>query len=1144
MSSMKLPKLHLGLVMALLAMIYCAESLVYVHFDHVPPKRSRFSTAIFRYSIINNHGQKLCKGFGCSFYCELDGHPLKSCSSDRIVFKNLTVNHGHKFLLNVSTSSGEKNSSSYYWYIDTIPPTAMITSETTYTNAANISIRIKFSEACTGRGGFKCTNASSCDIKINGPANIDPSTLQTVKPGNEYNLVVRLSPSETFGRIAIKMGESFCTDEAGNLFARSNDSILILHLDRRLVHADLRTLIPTYELEIEKGPRTVVATNKMNKLKFYVVFSAPLANSTEDVLNSLDVNSGYFVPISTVGHANRKFVFELKDLSRTDIVTVKLQSDTLISKSGNAVSPVTPVVFLYDATRPSIMLSTSSPGVTKEANFDVIVEFTKPVFNFDASCIEIGGGTVARFKQLSKALYLVTIEAVSQNVVTVFVPEGKVNDVAGNPNLPSMQLEVRHYLVPAISVALHSFVTASLLATSLAAGVLALSSASLAAIDGVTSGSTNAFITDPSRNLLGMAGHLQVFALSDWYSTNLPAEYSEVMKSLRWLIPREKLPWNKETSLIWPNYSSFVTSDYVLEKNRREYLGKEERRLSYVQSPKYIFSSRLPGIRQSNDATERTRFVKYGNLGKIDQMQTDIGSEFEVLSEQQNSNIASVASVPPLSSKEYFIYFLRGEPLSAANVVKKLENYEGWQDLEMNLFWLGVAVVGLIVMHFLALLFLRWRTGNSVHGLLSVPRFELFLLILMLPCIGQSAAFIIRGNTNAGIAVGALLLAVPAAFILSTFLFLVITVFMGNFFQYRELRTLDTNHSYCTKLSEFFFSGDTIGRWIPIEGMSSSLLLRSGILFENRKGPPKFISVDGNDLSTITKSTNSGRRGIGRMRALSLDSCNEEATYLERLLGCTRSAYIIFDLLRRVGLGILAGAYSSPSESQCTIALTITAVQFLYLFIIKPYIRGGVYLVESVSLLCEAVLFGLLFCSNRENRYKDQRIIGIVMLVLLFLSFVPQLLNEWYSLMKCILRHPQAQKPSFKAGLILVGKGLFLPLVPRKYWSRFMPDSSRPTTGLVPVVPPDPEIELENRNSKADQALFHPRRNDELKRSQGLKSDSKNEIKKLQELARASFSGKLRKSQEGSCSYAPREQSRLGETSINDSAPSSAGNKN
>ena len=83
---------------------------------------------------------------------------------------------------------------------------------------------------------------------------------------------------------------------------------------------------------------------------------------------------------------------------------------------------------------------------------------------------------------------------------------------------------------------------------------------------------------------------------------------------------------------------------------------------------------------------------------------------------------------------------------------------------------------------------------------------------------------------------------------------------------------------------------------------------------------------------------------------------------------------------------------------------------------------------------------------------------------------------------------------------------------------------SEPTTGFVPAAPPEPDIELENTSLKAKQPLFHSIRNDELK------SDPRNEIKKLRELARASFSGKLWKTEEGSCSYAPREQRRPDET--------------
>lgn len=49
-----------------------------------------------------------------------------------------------------------------------------------------------------------------------------------------------------------------------------------------------------------------------------------------------------------------------------------------------------------------------------------------------------------RFKEISKALYSLTILDVSQDMVSVMVPEGKAKDIAGNLNLASDQLEVRH----------------------------------------------------------------------------------------------------------------------------------------------------------------------------------------------------------------------------------------------------------------------------------------------------------------------------------------------------------------------------------------------------------------------------------------------------------------------------------------------------------------------------------------------------------------------------------------------------------------------------------------------------------------------------------------------------------------------------
>ncbi|KAE8723136.1 putative Fasciclin-like arabinogalactan protein [Hibiscus syriacus] len=470
----------------------------------------------------------------------------------------------------------------------------------------------------------------------------------------------------------------------------------------------------------------------------------------------------------------------LKNIApKTEIIAVKQQAGLLIVRTGTPVSTVNSLTFLY-------------------------VEFTKPVFSFEDSMIEVNGGRLIR-QELSIALYYLTVMAIANNMESVSIPEGKVNDISGNTNAASNILEIIHYSTAAISTALHSFVTAGVLAKTLAAATLSLSSTNLGAI-------------------------------ANWLLADQPIEYSETTKGLRWLIPRQKLPWKKNDRSFWP---------------------------------KNVYS--------------------------------------------------------------------REEPLSAGNVVKKLQNYKGGQDMEMNLFWLSIGFAILLMLHFALLVFLRWTIGAVARWMILVPRFELLLSILALPCISQSSALVIRGRTIEGFITGALLLAIPAAFILSVCLFLIVAVFTGSLVQYKEIR-------YGTAEEQCFC-----------------------ILFEDHKGPPIYIFVDQNDTNTMARRVGSGQHGIRRMRAVSSDDSHEEMKIPLpiRVLGCARSSYIVLDLLRRVCLGVIAGSsYWTHKSSQSLCALMVTLVQFICLFTLKPHIRRGVFIVESISLLSEACMFGL---SNRSS---------------------------------------------------------------------------------------------------------------------------------------------------------------------------------
>ncbi|BBH00535.1 hypothetical protein Prudu_010547 [Prunus dulcis] len=765
-----------------------AESTVLIRFDTAPPARSRYSSAVFRYSVLTLNGSNACNKNTCSVHCQLDGQNLSPCPAKVMVFKNLTVNRDHIFLLNVTTWDGDRNSSAYSWFIDTIPPTATIFSEKNYTSAEKLAIGIMFNEACTGKGGFRCLNSSNCDVIVDGPGRVQPSSLRMIKPSISYSLDVVLSLA-----------------------------------NRRPVLADLWTSVPAYELMINGVPRTILATNKMEDLNIFLDFSIPIINTTEQILNALVVNSGNLVPIHGRNQGNRRFKFQLRNISRTEIIKIELQAGLIIGRTGIPVSPIPSFTSLYDSMETNVGLSTSSPNVTKDRDINVIVEFTKPVFGFQASMVQVVGGRITRqvhmvaleiplamFRELSRALYSLNVLAVTEHTVSVAVPSGK-----------------------------------------------------------------------------GMVGHLQVFVLSDWLSVNQPIEYLETTKGLRWLIPRQKLPWKKDSTLVWPCQE------------------KLERKLS-------ISSHEVP-------------------------VPIEVDPKPGWLHGQHNMRMTPYGL--PLHSNEYFTYFLRGEPLSASNVIKGMGNYKGWEDLQMNLFWLGIGGGSLVLTHVLILLFLRWRLGPPARGILSVPRIRA-----------------LSSDCHA------------------TMYHSVLNICYESFVQYKEVKHVARKEPWTEKLWYFLTGRPSAGKWFYEEGLPSSFLLRFGILFESFQGPPLFIFVDQNEPNSISKWTGSGHSGIGRMRPVSLEDSTEEikTPLSKRLLGCARSSYIIVDLSRRVCLGIISGTYSSRKSSQSLFALAITLVQFMYLFTLKPYIKRGVHMAESVSLLCEVGIFALLININAQILSKQE----------------------------------------------------------------------------------------------------------------------------------------------------------------------------
>lgn len=66
------------------------------------------------------------------------------------------------------------------------------------------------------------------------------------------------------------------------------------------------------------------------------------------------------------------------------------------------------------------------------------------------------------------------------------------------------------------------------------------------------------------------------------------------------------------------------------------------------------------------------------------------------------------------------------------------------------MFWLAVLGGSWLLLHVLLLLILKFRKTNTekqkIYGALVFPRFEIFLIILALPCVCEASAALLKGN--------------------------------------------------------------------------------------------------------------------------------------------------------------------------------------------------------------------------------------------------------------------------------------------------------------------------------------------------------------------------------------------------------------
>ncbi|MBA0690101.1 hypothetical protein Goari_007797, partial [Gossypium aridum] len=890
----------------------------------------------------------------------MDDGSASDCGGRKILYSGLQDGN-HSFGVCVNGSRGAA-CTSYNWTVDTVPPTAYITSSTPFTNALNVSVNISFTESCSGGGGFRCSSVNDCNLLVYGAGQVVPSSLTVVEPNLKYLLLVSISSASRYGRLVLVMDRNFCTDATGNPFARSQNSSFYVHYDQRNVFVDLRAHVPEKLLQLRSETRTIQATNNYNNLKVYLYFSAPILNSSTEILSSLSISKGTLLPITGENHGNRRFGFMVANISNIAIITISFDANSTISRQGTLVSPVAPVTFLYDVQLPTDM------------DIDVI-------FRFSEDCCEIKHNM--SFHEISRSIYAAAIQA-DDDVVSVSVPENVTGDVAGNKNLASNVLRVRHYTIPVISSVISIFVTAIFLLTCFTAGLLTMSTASLQSV-GAFSRPSSSLSSDPTRILFRSACHIQIFALSRWLPVTLPVEYYEFARSIEWSIPYFSLPW--ETGHVQP----------------------------------VMMGSSPTGT--SNSFLSRT----YDRV---------ISRSF------QPNKIAAAVYGSPLTPVEYRSFFESQSIIPEAEYISDGLHSNGWRNFDRSMFWLAVIGGSLILLHAFLFFILKYKKRDSEkqgsYGALICPRFEIFLIIVALPCICQAAAALIAGGTPSGVVVGILLLGVVAFLLLSLFLFLSVGITFGKLLQYKEVHREGQQFHWYQELIRVTLGPGKRGQWTWKNEANSVYLTMFGPLFEDLRGPPKYMvsQISGSNLS---------RQG-GPIIASDDETEDAEAPFIQKLFGILRIYYTMLESARRATLGILAGAYlnnnNTSSKTPIIILLCLTSFQLFFLVLKKPFIKKKVQLVEIISLSCEVAMFATCFVLLDK---EFSTTIGIFMLTLFLIGFLAQMSAEGYALYEQT-KQLDTSENRFLTGLKIASVGFLLYFVPQKLMKSF--ESKFPVFGL------------------------------------------------------------------------------------------------
>jgi hypothetical protein len=298
----------------------------------------------------------------------------------------------------------------------------------TYDSTAPTVSIAAFTGAANGNQTAVITlSEASTDFAV-GDLTLTNATATLSGSGTSYTAV--LTPSSD-GEVKLSVAAGTFTDGAGNANAVSNE-----------VTVGYDSTAPTVSIAAftgaANGTKTAVITLSEASSDF-AVGDLTLTNAAATLSGSGTSYTALLTP------------------SSDGEVKLSVAAGTFTDGAGNANAASNEVTTTYDASAPSVSVSTSATSVSGAETINVVVTFSEAVTGFDASDIAVTNGSVSTVSG-SGAAYVAQIMATGSGNTAVSVPAAAAIDSAGNSSTASNTVTIQNATVEKTQKAIAQFV--------------------------------------------------------------------------------------------------------------------------------------------------------------------------------------------------------------------------------------------------------------------------------------------------------------------------------------------------------------------------------------------------------------------------------------------------------------------------------------------------------------------------------------------------------------------------------------------------------------------------------------------------------------------------------------------------------------